>query len=88
MTSDPRALQYTLQTSSYNVVKTPFILNRSKNLLGTSILTTEGNPHKRHRKAMLPAFGFPETKALVHVFQEKATKVRNSRLPGNVLKTQ
>jgi len=75
MTSDPRALQYILQTSSYNVVKTSFNLERASDLLGDSILTNEGNDHKKHRKVMLPAFGFPETKALTHIFQDKAAKL-------------
>jgi hypothetical protein len=75
MTSDPKALQYLFQTSSYNVIKNPVRLQRSSNLLGNSILTNEYNAHKRHRKAMLPAFGFPETKALTHIFQEKAVGV-------------
>jgi len=75
MTSDPKALQYILQTSSYNIVKSAFNLERATNFLGNSILTTEGNDHKKHRKAMLPAFGFPETKALTHIFQDKAAKL-------------
>jgi len=75
MTSDPKALQFILQTSSYNILKIPFNLERGSNLLGTSILTTEGNDHKKHRKVMLPAFGFPETKALTHIFQDKADKL-------------
>jgi cytochrome P450 len=76
MTSDPRALQYLFQTSGYNAIKSPFILERSKLLWGENILSTEGNVHKRHRRAVLPAFALPETKALTHVFQEKAEKVR------------
>jgi cytochrome P450 len=75
MTADPKALQYLLQTSSYNVIKSSIVLERSNNLLGNNILTNEYNAHKRHRKALLPAFGFPETKALTHIFQEKAVGV-------------
>jgi hypothetical protein len=75
MTADPKALQYILQTAKYDVVKGPIFLQRISNLIGDSILSTEGNTHKRHRKAMLPAFGLSETKALTHIFQEKATGV-------------
>jgi cytochrome P450 len=78
VTADPKGLQYLLQTSSYNVIKSANLLERSHNLLGNSILTNEYNSHKRHRKAMLPAFGFPETKALTHIFQEKAVRVSST----------
>jgi hypothetical protein len=85
MTADPKALQYLFQTSSYNVLKIPILLQRSTNIMGNSILGNECNAHKRHRKAMLPAFGFPETKALTHIFQEKAIGV-NFMSYGTLLK--
>ena len=75
MTSDPKALQFLLQTSGYNIPKTPFRLQFLGNLTGDNIHSNENDGHKRHRKVMLPAFGFPETKALTHIFQEKAAKV-------------
>lgn len=76
MTSDPKAMQFMLQTSSYNVLRPPFAIQRGANMFGAgSILSTDGHMHKRCRKAMLPAFQLPETKGLTHVFQSKASKV-------------
>lgn len=76
MTSDPAALHHLLQTSRYDVVRPAAHIERHSNLLGkSSIITTDGIKHKRIRKVMLPAFGFPEVKALAHVFQAKAAKV-------------
>jgi hypothetical protein len=75
MTADPKALQHLFQISSYNITKIPILLQRANNIMGNCILSNEYNTHKRHRKAMLPAFGFPETKALTYIFQEKAVGV-------------
>ncbi|KAI0669528.1 cytochrome P450 [Trametes maxima] len=73
--SDPKALQYIFQTSGYNFPKQPErrILSR---LIGDMGLTwAEGNVHKRQRKVMLPAFGSPESKALLPVFRHYAEQV-------------
>nr|VWO96500.1 Cytochrome P450 monooxygenase CYP52X1 [Ganoderma boninense] len=73
--SDPKALQYIYQTSGYNFPKQPErrILSR---LIGDSGLTwAEGDVHKRQRKVMLPAFGSPESKALLPVFRHYAEQV-------------
>jgi cytochrome P450 len=78
MTSDPKALQYLLQTSGYTVNKIDVILQGFYDLLGNSILANEFDTHKRHRKAMLPAFGLQEARALTHIFQEKAVRVSST----------
>ncbi|EJF60674.1 cytochrome P450 [Dichomitus squalens] len=73
--SDPKALQYIYQTSGYNFPKQPErrILSR---LVGDPGLTwAEGDVHKRQRKVMLPAFGSPESKALLPVFRHYAEQV-------------
>ncbi|KAI0645068.1 cytochrome P450 [Trametes meyenii] len=73
--SDPKALQYIYQTSGYNFPKQPErrILSR---LIGDMGLTwAEGDVHKRQRKVMLPAFGSPESKALLPVFRHYAEQV-------------
>ncbi len=36
-----------------------------------------GDTHKRQRKVMLPAFGTPESKALLPVFRHYAEQVRD-----------
>ncbi|KZT01474.1 cytochrome P450 [Laetiporus sulphureus 93-53] len=73
--SDPRALQYIYQTSGYSFPKQPERRALSR-LLGDHGLTwADGDTHKRQRKVMLPAFGSPESKALLPVFQQYAERV-------------
>ncbi|KAH9889279.1 cytochrome P450 [Cubamyces lactineus] len=74
--SDPKTLQYIYQTSGYNFPKQPErrVLSR---LIGDTGLTWAdvGDVHKRQRKVMLPAFGTPESKALLPVFRHYAEQV-------------
>ncbi|CCM04675.1 uncharacterized protein FIBRA_06861 [Fibroporia radiculosa] len=73
--SDPKALQYIYQTSGYNFPKQPERRALSR-LVGDHGLTwAEGETHKRQRKVMLPAFGTPESKALLPVFEHYAERV-------------
>ncbi|KAH9922092.1 cytochrome P450 [Fomitopsis serialis] len=72
---DPKALQYIYQTSGYNFPKQPERRVLS-GLMGDHGLTwAEGETHKRQRKVMLPAFGSPEAKALLPVFDHYAEQV-------------
>ncbi|KAF9262374.1 cytochrome P450 [Marasmius fiardii PR-910] len=48
---------------------------RSLVLAGPSIIYTEGDDHKRHRKIMTPAFAGAESKALVPVFFAAAASI-------------
>ncbi|OSX65860.1 hypothetical protein POSPLADRAFT_1131390 [Postia placenta MAD-698-R-SB12] len=73
--SDPKALQYIFQTSGYNFPKQPERRALSR-LLGDHGLTwADGTTHKRQRKVMLPAFGGPESRALLPIFEHYAEQV-------------
>ncbi|KAI0052758.1 cytochrome P450 [Auriscalpium vulgare] len=70
--SDPKAIQYILQTSRYHFVKpyaARFALNTAT---GKGINGAEGDDHYRQRRVMLPAFGGPESRALRPVFSASA----------------
>ncbi|PCH35645.1 cytochrome P450 [Wolfiporia cocos MD-104 SS10] len=73
--SDPKALQYIYQTSGYNFPKQPERRALSRLLADHGLTWADGETHKRQRKVMLPAFGTPESKALLPVFQYHAEQV-------------
>ncbi|KDQ56231.1 hypothetical protein JAAARDRAFT_158180 [Jaapia argillacea MUCL 33604] len=73
--SDPKAIQYIFQTSGYNFPKWHERREFSRMFNGRSLTWAEGSTHKRQRKVMLPAFGAPETKALLPVFQSVAEQM-------------
>ncbi|KAI0629559.1 cytochrome P450 [Trametes polyzona] len=73
--SDPKALQYVYQTSGYNFPKQPERRILSRLIGDTGLTWAEGDVHKRQRKVMLPAFGTPESKALLPVFRHYAEQV-------------
>ncbi|OSC97587.1 cytochrome P450 [Trametes coccinea BRFM310] len=73
--SDPKALQYIYQTSGYNFPKQPERRILSRLIGDTGLTWAEGDVHKRQRKVMLPAFGSPESKALLPVFRHYAEQV-------------
>lgn len=68
--SDPKTIQYILNTSRYHFVKpydARFLLNAAT---GNGIIGAEGESHVRMRRVLSPAFGIKESKALVPLFQE------------------
>ncbi|TFK45416.1 cytochrome P450 [Heliocybe sulcata] len=70
MVSDPKALQHILHSSAYHYTKpNGFRKAIGRILNGNGLVAAEGDVHKRQRKAMLPAFGGPESKALFPVFK-------------------
>ena len=73
--SDPKALQYILQTSGYNYVKPTERRAMSRLHSGHGLVWSDGEVHKRQRKVMLPSFGGPEIKALFPVFNRGAEAV-------------
>ncbi|KAI0752821.1 cytochrome P450 [Daedaleopsis nitida] len=73
--SDPKALQYIYQTSGYKFPKQPERRILSRLVGDTGLTWAEGDVHKRQRKVMLPAFGVPESKALLPVFRHYAEQV-------------
>ncbi|KAH9935148.1 cytochrome P450 [Epithele typhae] len=73
--SDPKALQYIFHTSGYNFPKQPERRVISRLIGDTGLTWAEGHDHQRQRKVMLPAFGSPESKALLPVFRHYAEQV-------------
>ncbi|KAI0701013.1 cytochrome P450 [Cerioporus squamosus] len=73
--SDPKALQYVFQTSGYSFPKQPERRILSRLVGDTGLTWADGDTHKRQRKVMLPAFGTPESKALLPVFRHYAEQV-------------
>ena len=53
-------------------------------LAGECIGSVEGDVHRRHRKGIRPAFGVPETRALLPVFNGVANKVRAPQILSRV----
>jgi len=73
--SDPKAIQYILQTSRYNFVKpyaARFALNAAT---GPGVNGAEGQDHFRQRRIISPAFGCSETRAQVPVFRQCARQL-------------
>ncbi|KAI0002552.1 cytochrome P450 [Russula compacta] len=73
--SDPKAIQYILQTSRYNFVKpyaARFALNAAT---GRGVNGAEGQDHYRQRRILLPAFGPSESRAQIPVFKQCACEL-------------
>ncbi|EIM88709.1 cytochrome P450 [Stereum hirsutum FP-91666 SS1] len=70
--SDPKAIQYILQTSRYRFVKpygTRFLPNMAT---GKGVHGAEGADHHCQRRILLVAFGSPESQALMPIFKASA----------------
>ncbi|KAI0066958.1 cytochrome P450 [Artomyces pyxidatus] len=85
--SDPKAIQYILQTSRYHFVKpyaARFVLNTAT---GKGVNGAEGKDHYRQRRVLLPAFGGPESRALRPIFRDSAEQLvqqfRNATVAGD-----
>ncbi|GJJ11629.1 hypothetical protein Clacol_005865 [Clathrus columnatus] len=74
--SDPKAIQYILNTSGYNFPKP--LSNRIgfTIMLGPGIVGAEGQ-HARHRKILNPAFSFGTLREFLPLFRQKAFKLVN-----------
>lgn len=69
------ALSEVLVTKSYVFEKPMYIRNYLASILGWSVLTTEGDEHKRQRRSLNPAFSFRHIKNLYPTFWDKAREV-------------
>ncbi|KAI0260715.1 cytochrome P450 [Gloeopeniophorella convolvens] len=70
--SDPKAIQYILQTSRYRYVKSYAARFGLNTATGKGVNGAEGEDHYRQRRVLLPAFGAPESKAQLPIFRECA----------------
>lgn len=75
MISDPKAVQYIMQTAGYGFVRPSDRKEASRLLLGQGVLTVEGDDHKRQRRMLLPSFGSLEANTFVPSFASKAAQM-------------
>ncbi|EIM80594.1 cytochrome P450 [Stereum hirsutum FP-91666 SS1] len=68
--SDPKAIQYIMQTPGYRFVKPYDIRVLFNAVTGKGVIGAEGADHHRQRHILLPAFGSPESRALMPIFRE------------------
>ncbi|KAJ6543111.1 cytochrome P450 [Mycena capillaripes] len=75
-TSDVKAINHIVTNSS---VYQKALSERTtlRNLLGNGILSVEMDEHRRHRRAMNPAFGVAQIRVVTEVFVEKAIQLRD-----------
>ncbi|KIJ43581.1 hypothetical protein M422DRAFT_253163 [Sphaerobolus stellatus SS14] len=69
-TSDPKALQYILNTSGYRYPKPADVLVMQELVTGPGLAWAEGAQHARQRKLMNPAFSFSALRVFVPLFRE------------------
>lgn len=70
--SDPKAIQYILNTSGYNFHKTAPGRANSMLILGKGLVWADGTQHARQRKIMTPAFSFNTLRDFIPMFCHKA----------------
>ncbi|KAJ3531713.1 hypothetical protein NMY22_g8040 [Coprinellus aureogranulatus] len=76
LVADPAALRYIMQSEHADkFIRAPEWYAMADLLAGECIGSVEGAVHKRHRKGIRPAFGVPETRALLPVFNGVANKL-------------
>ncbi|KAI9067998.1 cytochrome P450 [Trametes sanguinea] len=74
-TADPVAIRHIMHSSRY--VKPWEARISAAQIIGDSILLSEGDRHKGQRAIMNPAFGPTQIRELMHIFMEKATELRD-----------
>ncbi|KAJ7473951.1 cytochrome P450 [Mycena latifolia] len=75
-TSDLKAINHVV-TNSTIYQKAPSNRANSRSLMGKGILGVELDEHKRHRRALNPAFGVTQIRVVTEVFVEKAVQLRD-----------
>ncbi|GJJ07024.1 hypothetical protein Clacol_001222 [Clathrus columnatus] len=75
--SDPKAIQYILNTSGYNFPRTWSDRALVRISLGEGLVWAEGKQHAQQRKIMTPAFSFNTLRGFIPLFREKARKTVN-----------
>lgn len=76
--TSPAALADVLVNRCYDFEKPPWSRAFLRKFLGDGLLMTEGDEHKRHRKKIIPAFGFRHIKELYPVFWSKSIEFCNA----------
>ncbi|KAG2151473.1 cytochrome P450 [Suillus clintonianus] len=76
--SDPRAIAHFFARESWTYVQTPLSLALIESLVGRGVLWSQGESHRRQRKALTPAFSNAAIRKLTSVFYDSAYKVKNA----------
>ena len=84
--ADPKAISHVLHSNDL-WVKTAAHREINAVLLDRGLSWAEGDAHRRQRKALTPAFGLSESKALMPRFLLVANKVRKDRRASSPLST-
>ncbi|KAF8509096.1 cytochrome P450 [Gautieria morchelliformis] len=72
--TDPKALQYVLNTSAYHFPKPPETRATISLNVGKGIVWAEGAQHSRHRKIMNPAFSYSALRGFLPLFHHTAQR--------------
>ncbi|GMK57994.1 hypothetical protein CspeluHIS016_0500260 [Cutaneotrichosporon spelunceum] len=72
---DPLAIAHVAQ-HTYDYQKSSQTVYALELVLGRSLLTVEGDEHKRQRKILGPAFGLPAIKSMQSIFMEKGWELQ------------
>ncbi|KAG2147447.1 cytochrome P450 [Suillus bovinus] len=73
---DPRAIAHFYARETWTYVQTPLSLALLESSIGKGLLWSEGETHKRQRKALTPAFSNAAIRKLTSVFYDSAYKAR------------
>ncbi|KAG1729375.1 cytochrome P450 [Suillus lakei] len=76
--SDPKAIAHFYAQESWTYVQTPLSLTLIERLVGRGVLWSQGESHRRQRKALTPAFSNAAIRKLTSVFYDSAHKVKSA----------
>ncbi|KAG2039485.1 cytochrome P450 [Suillus americanus] len=74
--SDPRAIAHFYARETWTYVQTPLSLALLETSIGRGLLWSQGEAHRRQRKALTPAFSNAAIRKLTSVFYDSAYKAR------------
>ncbi|KAG2144209.1 cytochrome P450 [Suillus clintonianus] len=75
---DPRAIAHFFARETWTYVKTPLALALTEVSIGKGLLWSDGEMHKRQRKALTPAFSNAAIRKLTSVFYDSAYKAKGA----------
>ncbi|KAG1882712.1 cytochrome P450 [Suillus subluteus] len=75
---DPRAIAHFYARETWTYVHTPLSSRLLESFIGRGLLWSEGEAHRRQRKALTPAFSNAAIRKLTSVFYDSAYKVKGA----------
>ncbi|KAG1842981.1 cytochrome P450 [Suillus subalutaceus] len=76
--SDPRAIAHFFTRDTWTYMQTPLSLALLETLMGRGLLWSQGEDHRRQRKALTPAFSNAAIRKLTSVFYDSAYKAKGA----------